>query len=409
MMQLRMYGVGLILIVSACAQKPKPEMADKLVLPPAELYTHQTRRSLAQVRGLVIPFGGYSGLRFLKFDPQTGVYSFIAHTDRGPNAESINLKTRDKRPFLLPKFQPRWMFIQTDPKTKTFKVTKEVLLTDPQDFALSGLPQSSSEKEGHDEPAINISGLDLADHPMGIDPEGLCIDEKGAYWMADEYRPSILKFDAQGRLRKRYIPAKSLPSAKVEQINKKYKIKLMVEALSEDYRYRKNNRGFEAITCYQSKVYVLLQSPLPIKDEDKNRIVRMVEFDPATEKVTAEYEYILGPDVDRIGDMDVNPLTGEFYVLEQNGKKGYDGLQRLTRFSLPKEGRRITHFPFVDISDHGYDFAEKVEGLAYIDGKHWAVINDNDFGVSGRIDVEKKTVPMDPSRKTVLGIIQSEQ
>jgi hypothetical protein len=44
----------------------------------------------------------------------------------------------------------------------------------------------------------------------------------------------------------------------------------------------------------------------------------------------------------------------------------------------------------LSLASVGYDFADKVEGLAVISKDIVAVLNDNDFGVSGSLDVSKK-------------------
>ena len=48
---------------------------------------------------------------------------------------------------------------------------------------------------------------ELALNPDGLDAEGLVRTADGGFWLAEEYRPSLLKIDATGKVVARYIPA----------------------------------------------------------------------------------------------------------------------------------------------------------------------------------------------------------
>ena len=57
------------------------------------------------------------------------------------------------------------------------------------------------------------------------------------------------------------------------------------------------------------------------------------------------------------------------------------------------------------LNSSGYDFAEKVEGVSFISREVLAVINDNDFGLSGAFDQQRGLVPLKTDQKTVLALI----
>ena len=80
----------------------------------------------------------------------------------------------------------------------------------------------------------------------------------------------------------------------------------VVEALPAVYGKRKINRGFEglAVSPDEKTLFVVLQSPLLNPDTatgNPSRMSRILAFDVATEKPTAEYVYRF----DAVGDFDL--------------------------------------------------------------------------------------------------------
>ena len=74
----------------------------------------------------------------------------------------------------------------------------------------------------------------------------------------------------------------------------------MADVLPAIYAKRKLNRGFEglALSPDQKTLFVALQSPLLNPDAatgNPSRIVRILAFDIASEKPTAEYAYVFEP------------------------------------------------------------------------------------------------------------------
>jgi len=373
--------------------------------------------------------GGFSGLLFLGLTDK-GEFQFMTHTDRGPNGEPLYISGVGKnvRPFLLPDFQPRWVKLETNSKNKTLRIVDEILLKDPKGNPLSGKPQWPATKvSGADEKGVDLKGTPLEADFMGIDPEGLTRDDQGFYWMCEEYRPSLLKFNSQGQLLKRYIPRNSLPQDVLKRIHQKWGSQVVQAVLPEDYKLRKSNRGFEGLTFKNGKIFAILQSPLEIPNSEHKKIIRLVEFDPNSETVTAEYSYPLNEEgVDKMGDLSVLPNSTSFLAIEQNSKTGAAGIHNIQAFHLEEKanGPLPEKTPWdqlqtkagllklkklVGLTETGYDFAEKVEGLAVISDTQIAVLNDNDFGVNGDFDLGAQKVPLTQNRKSKLGVIRWEQ
>ena len=192
---------------------------------------------------------------------------------------------------------------------------------------------------------------------------------------------------------------------------------------------RRQNRGFEAITYDNGKIYAFVQSPLrnpgSLSNSDLNglRNIRVIEFEPITE-ATKEFIYVLdNPDLggepntraDKIGDA-VSFGNGEFLVVERDddslpaderakiekkiyrfnlagttdvssltgpiGTTGKTVDQLTVSEMLSNNIQPIDKLLHVDLNEVGYNKVQKLEGLALIDSETLAVINDNDFGVA---------------------------
>jgi len=285
-------------------------------------------------------------------------YILWTHTDRGPNGTEYKAGPETLRPFLEPEFHPYWSQFYYNLKTHEVKVLNKVTLD------VSGLPNQPG-----DEMPVDISGKVLNRDSRGIDPESLCFEGNYA-WMGEEYRPSILKIDRRGKLLNRYLPGKALPPI---------------------IRNRKVNRGFEGLSCYNNKIYAILQSPLP---DDKN-LIRIMEFDPGTETVTREFLYPLDSmDADKIGDMSVGS-DGTFYVIEQNTETGPNSFHKIFSFKLGGSYQVEKQFE-VDLVKEGFSFADKLEGLVVTDD-YFIVVNDNDFGIDNN--------KLNPNRKSWIAFI----
>lgn len=312
-----------------------------------------------QPKAIFIELPDFMGNSGLVLESKNGNdFTFWSLTDRGPNAtEFLSSKKEIMRPFLDPAFHPYWIQFSVNLESKEVKVLNKISISE------RGLPNQKG-----DEIPVNIKGTVLEFDPNGMDPESICRTSE-AVWIGEEYRPSIAKFSIEGKLLKRYSPGKGLPKTLAK---------------------RKLNLGFEGLTCYDDKVYAMLQSPLA----DEKNLIRLVEFDPATEKVTREFLYPLDSlDADKIGDLSVTK-DGTFYVIEQNSLTGPDSFHKIFSFKLgnvPLLQKKLE----LDLTKAGFDFADKLEGL-FVTDEYFFVVNDNDFGLSND--------KFDPNRKSYLGV-----
>jgi hypothetical protein len=244
----------------------------------------------------------------------------------------------------------------------------------------------------------------------GLDSEGLVRLKSGEFWLAEEYSPSILKVDASGKVVTRIVPeGLKLPGADYP----------IVEGLPAIYGKRKINRGFEglALSPDEKTLFVALQSPLLNPDTatgNASRMTRILAFDIATEKPTAEYVYRLEP----VGEFDTTAarpatemkLSGlialsadSLVILERT-----DWVAKLYRVDLTAAtnilgskwndpataptleanndpaGAGLTVLPktLVIALNELAGMPDKIEGIALVNPTTLVVANDNDFDIS---------------------------
>jgi hypothetical protein len=292
--------------------------------------------------------GGFSGLYFVGKNNKNQELDFLTHADQGPQENG-------SRPT-----QIKWLKLETNSQMKTVQVIGETRLTNPKGSALTTL---------------------------SADTEGITMDDQGNIWMCEENIPSLMKFNKSGRMLKRYIPFNALPKAEFQALSNSYGPDVLIEALPEAYSGEKNGRGFEGISFSKGKIYASLQKAIKKKAEKK--LVRILEFDIQTEKVSQEFFYPLNiKGVEKIGDIAFSGFTSNLFLIEQNSKKGDDAQHYLSQVRL--DSPTLTPEQILNLSDLSYQFADKIEGLTVLGENSFAFINDND---------EK------PEKRTVLGIL----
>ena len=333
--------------------------------------------------------------------PKDARDEFWMLTDRGPNGQ-IRVDGSNRRTFWVPEFNPTILRVKTE--EKAIRILETIPIVGQSGKPVTGLPNL----KGIDETPYNYSAKEILPfNPNGLDTEGLVRASAGDFWIAEEYSPSLVHLDRNGKVLKRYIP---------EGLNLEGTDYPVAQALPAIYGKRKINRGFEgiALSADEKMLYVVLQSPLLNPDRktgDVSRNTRLLVFDIASERVAAEYVYRF----DASKEFDPNPqntpdemkLSGvvvlsptTLLVLERTDlvAKLYsvDMSQATnilnTKWSDPKtaptlealidpvaaEVRALSKTLVLDLSSLD-GMPEKIEGVALLDRNTIAVANDNDF------------------------------
>lgn len=391
-----------ILILTSCSDddnvtNPIVNLPDMAKVPKRDLI-------MTTPNGVKIYNGGFGSA--LAYD---GKY-FYAMTDRGPNINGAN--SGDKI-FPKPDFVPQIAKMKIE--NGVLILDKIILLKDETGNNLTGLPNPIN-IGGTGENALDLNGNILNNDPKGIDPEGLVVMSDGSFWVADEYGPHIIHFNANG--------------VAIEWLNP-FGTGVGGKKLPIVYKYRRANRGMEGLTVTPDKKYLVgtMQSPLlnPNKDVQKTATAcRILFYEIATGKFK-EYIYYLEDTGSAISEI-VAVTNTKFLVLERDGKTpgkaspihkklyliditnatdvtdaGENGklingktIEQSNRDELVAAGiKTVTKeelFDILSIPNYPHD---KPEGVVIINKNTIAIINDDDFGIlTDKGNVIEKSMPL---------------
>ncbi len=279
---------------------------------------------------------------------------------------------------------------------------------------LSGLPTPGSENSRR-EPALADNGSPLQPDPGGVDSEGIAAAPEGGFWIGDEYGPSLLRVEADGQVRIRWVPAAEAGSL----ADAPYPIRDCLPALAAK---RHVNRGFEAlaISADGTRLFLAFQSPLAHPEVEAHAAashIRLWALDAVTGALLGQYGYALDEPaqfrrdmakgtVER-GDIKVSELTtlsdDQLLVLERASETTKIYRVRLTpdRLLPPEHGRPETRPTLEELSAEGRfdlpvldkqllfdsdghpEVSADLEGMTLLDEQTLLLVNDNDFGIEG--------------------------
>lgn len=282
---------------------------------------------------------------------------------------------------------------------------------------VSGLPMPDS-GHGRCEPAFDLDGKPIEPDPSGLDTEGIAALPDGGFWVGDEFGPSLVRLDGQGRVLKRVLPEGSAAKGAA------YPVEDSLPAIAAK---RRLNRGFEALALSADgrALFLVFQSPLSHPDvaaHEAARHVRLWRLDAETAEVMGQWLYPLDPPesfrrdaakgkVER-GDIKVSELLclggGALLVLERASEttKLYrvaprredalppEHLDAATRPTVEElsgrelSGRGALELPVLEktlifTTDDAPEVAADLEGMALLSPHELLLVNDNDFGVEG--------------------------
>lgn len=330
---------------------------------------------------------------------------FYMLTDRGPNFDNINSAGKVKgKIFPMPNFTPAIVHVKL--VDGRIEVLRAIPLVDAQGAPVTGLSNDNNDEQSY----ANADSGSLPYRTSGLDTEALQLLPDGKFLIADEYGPSVIVADANGKVLVRYVPEGK------KYATTGYLIKPILPAI---FKQRRSNRGFEnlALTPDGKTVYATLQSPMgDAKDKayEKSRLVRILRMDisnPLEAKVTGMFAVLQSaksdyPETDKQKDLkysDAVAISAEkLLLLERATKKVKLVLADLSKATdllagnyadnlKPEENHEqlsalnitpaSTEVMF-DSRDVFFEIdTDKLEGLAVLNSSVVAISNDNDFGV----------------------------
>ncbi|SEO67140.1 esterase-like activity of phytase family protein [Paenibacillus sp. OV219] len=361
--------------------------------------------------GLGLKEGGFSGLLHMPGDPDNVFYTLA---DRGPNG-LITIDKTVNRTFPIQDYVPRFYKIKLEGGQVTILETNKLQLpvgakgVVSGDRSTTGLSNIASDEKSYDNTGTKLLPLD----PDGLDLEGLAYSPSDdTFWMADEYRPSLIQVKRDGTIISRFVPAGDKAKLANAQIP-------IVEAFPAVYSKRIVNRGFEGVTISPDGkyLYASIQSPMAVPDKatgEASRNLRILKMDLSTKQVIGEYVYVaedaktfINVSQKDVVISDLHALAADVLLVDERDKNEGAAAQikRVYKIDLSKatnvlnkadissnvealssdelKASGIVTAPkslILDLTKLDYPF-EKFEGLTVLNKNTILVANDNDFGV----------------------------
>jgi len=355
-------------------------------------------------------------------DPANVIY---VASDRGPNFTCGDAKTimgeesqalckdvKGARFYPTPDYTPSIYRLELDPASGTFAVKDVISLKTASGRAITGLlnPQSVAKTDQ----GLDAQGNKLAYDPNTIDAEGLVKLSDGSFWMGEEMGPSVLHVAPDGRIVKRIVPADAVADYKDADTE-------IVGGLPAILSKRQANRGIESVAVSPDEkfLYFILQNPLANPDakayaQAKN--TRLFKMERDSGRLVGEYVYQLddpqsfaldpsdkqnapriselaaiGPD--RLLVLERTDATTKLHEVSLAGATNilaskWDDAATSPSLELSNDlgGAGVTPLAKTLRFDTARDFPEapvKLEGIAFLGDGTMALINDNDFGITG--------------------------
>ena len=330
---------------------------------------------------------------------------FYMMTDRGPNFDNANSAGKVfGKVFPLPSFTPT--IVQVKLTKGKIEIIRATPIIDNAGKPVTGLSNNKADET----PYSSQTSSPIPFNINGLDPEALQLLPNGQFLIAEEYAPSVLVVDTNGKVLVRYVPeGKNYAGAN-------YPVKAILPAI---YKERRGNRGFEnlSITPSGKTAYVTLQSPMgDAKDKAyaKSRVVRILKLDisePTDAKVTGMFlvlqnEKSAYPETDKQKDLKYSDAIAfaedKILFLERATKKvklivadlsqatNVLNNKNANNLTFEEEGERLAKLAITtaqtrEVFDSRDVFlqidTDKLEGLAILTPGAIAISNDNDFGV----------------------------
>jgi hypothetical protein len=340
--------------------------------------------------------------------------------DRGANIECREMKAltgvelgcgevKNSRVYPTPSYTPsiyRVMLLDDG----TFRITDVITLKDRDGRPLNGMPLPL--RTATTENPLDGAGKPLQQDLRGIDAEGLVRLSDGSFWVGEENAPSLAHFSADGRMIERHVPA----GTEAEFAGAPYATKGSLPAILAK---RQGNRGIEGIAVSPDErfLYFIMQNPLANPDSaayQQARNTRLFKLDRASMQAVGEYVYTLddpqsfrrdpsnkqndpriselmaiGPD--RLIVDERTELTTKLYEIELAGATNIAGSRwdaAATRPTLEQTELATTEIAPLkktlrfDSADHP-EVVGKIEGMTLLGDGALALINDDDFGITG--------------------------
>ena len=341
--------------------------------------------------------------------------------DRGPNIACSEMKeiagidfapckgVQNGRVYPTPSYAPsiyRVMLLDDG----TFRVTDVITLKNRDGWPLSGMLNPL--KTAVTENAMDGTGKPLPRDLNGFDAEGIVRLADGTFWIGDENGPSMAHFSADGRMIARHVPQ----GTEGEFAGARYDVKGTLPAILAK---RAINRGIEsmAVSPDERFLYFIMQNPLAnpdVKAYQQAKNTRLFKIERVSMKVVGEYVYTLDDPgsfrrdpskrqndpriselmaigLDRLVVLERTEQTTKLYEVSLEGATDIAGTPWDDAATSPSlEQTAVADAKIAALQKtlrldtaNFPDIVGKTEGMAVLGDGSLAIVNDDDFGISG--------------------------
>ena len=230
-------------------------------------------------------------------------------TDRGPNVDG---RTDNEKVLPVTDYSPQ--IVKYTLADGIAHQEQTIILKDPNGHPLNGLVVDVGDTGG--ETMVDIHGNPMPNSDRGLDSEGLVALEDGTFWVADEYGPFVIHFDADGKEIERLSPYDgSLPG---------------------ELAMRDPNRGMEGLTITPdgSTLVGVMQSALATPGIDGRPravpLTRIVTIDLATRDAKVYLLPLADPQNTKVLVSEITALSNtEFLIDERDTALAPDGNKKI--------------------------------------------------------------------------------
>ncbi|OBF25183.1 3-phytase [Mycobacterium kubicae] len=221
-------------------------------------------------------------------------------TDRGPNVDG---RTPNEKVLPVPDFHPQIAKLKLSDGVAT--VERTITLHGPDGSPLVGLVEGRGTTG---EALVDLTGAPLPPSDYGVDPEGLVARPDGTFWVADEYGPYIIHFDANGQELERLSPFDG--------------------TLPRELSLRIPNRGLEGLTVTPDGTTLVgimqsaLQTPGLNGPATNVPVVRIVTVSLVNRDNVHEYLYPLAnPQESNVSVSDITALNATTFLVDERDNR----------------------------------------------------------------------------------------
>lgn len=261
----------------------------------------QTVTSAQFVNGLAIPSDTPDRSAGTDFDRRLGFFSDLYYdaarneywgvSDRGPGGGVLAYNTRVQR-FTLD-------VDRATGRVGNFQVAQTIFFTSD-GATLNGLAPSPASALGN-----------------AFDPEGFVVNPRtGTLLVSDEYGPSLVEFDRDGRQLRRFTTPDNLLPRNADGS--------LTFAGTNNVTGRTSNRGFEGLAVSPDGrfAYAVLQSGMANEGGGNGTYARLVKFDVATGQAVAQFAYPLDAATQGRGVSALVALGNDRFLVDERNNRG---------------------------------------------------------------------------------------